>query len=123
MEKVWRSKQGAIVLQRIFGYHSTRSRAEVHHSGMHIERDGDERTVADLALNRRYERRGIDNVKSDARQSQSVNWKAIVSWFAVSETGQRRLEFVSQMEQAILKFTFVDRSRSWILPARGQLSD
>jgi len=76
MEKVWSSEYGAIVLQRVFGYLSTRSRTEVHHIGMHFERDGDEGNVAVLALDWSYERRGIDNVKSDAWHSQGVNGKA-----------------------------------------------
>lgn len=43
---------------------------------MHFERDGDEGNVADLALDPRYERRGIDNVESDAWQSKAINGKA-----------------------------------------------
>lgn len=79
MEKMWGAEQGAIVLQRVLGYHLARSRTQIHHSGMHLERDGDEGNVADLALDRRYKRRGIDNVKSDAWHSQGVNGKATVS--------------------------------------------
>lgn len=90
---------------------------------MHLKRDGDEGNVADLALDRRYERRGIDNVKSDAWNSQGVNGKATASWLIVSETGQRWPEILSHMKQNVLKFTFVGRSRSWSLLARGQFSD
>lgn len=90
---------------------------------MHPELDWDEGNFADLALDRRYERRRIDNVKSDAWHSQRVNGKATASWLIVSETGQRWPEILSHMKQNILKFTFVDQSRSWILLARGQLSD
>lgn len=76
MEQVWSSEDGTIIVYRVFGYLSTRGSTEIHHVGMHFERDGDEGNVAVLALDWAYERRGIDNVESDARHSQGVNGKA-----------------------------------------------